>query len=41
MGAGVINDHADVAQFAVNARYDHRIAETQCGRMKNVATTAW
>jgi len=24
---GVINDHAVVAQFAVNARHNHRIAE--------------
>jgi hypothetical protein len=31
MRAGVTNDHAVVAQFAINARHDHRIAETQCG----------
>jgi hypothetical protein len=41
MRAGVTNDHAVVAQFAINARHDHRIAETQCGRMKSDVTTAW
>ncbi len=34
MRAGVTNDHAVVAQFAVNERHNHRIVETQCGRIK-------